>query len=128
MCVCLLSHISPLERLFVLKILSRTQQAMEVKNMWGFSCSVAEIQHSSLKAIRTVGHFPAESVHAYLPRIADRYHELSFVCCHWSCLQARSVHNSMNSWRGVFCTLVHSLLLQLCPCVGLLEGLPHRYI
>ena len=29
-CVCLLSHISPLERLFVLKILSRTQRATEV--------------------------------------------------------------------------------------------------
>ena len=35
--VCLLSHISPLERLFVLKILSHTQQAMEVKKFVGFS-------------------------------------------------------------------------------------------
>ena len=34
--VCLLSHISPLERLFVLKTLSRTQRATKVKNMWGF--------------------------------------------------------------------------------------------
>ena len=44
--VCLsvcLSHISPLERLFVLKTLSRTQQATKVK---GFLCSIAEIQHS----------------------------------------------------------------------------------
>ena len=31
MSVCLLSHISPTERLFVLKMLSRTQQAMKVK-------------------------------------------------------------------------------------------------
>ena len=34
--LCLLSHISPLECLFVLKILSRTQRATEVKNVWGF--------------------------------------------------------------------------------------------
>ena len=32
-CACLLSHISPQERLFVLKLLSRSQQATEVKNM-----------------------------------------------------------------------------------------------
>ena len=35
--VCLLSHISPLERLFVLKILSRSQRAIEVKKIVGFS-------------------------------------------------------------------------------------------
>ena len=37
LCVCLLSHISLLERLFVLKILSRTQRAMYVKIFVGFS-------------------------------------------------------------------------------------------
>ena len=36
-CVCLLSQNSPLEHLFVLKILSRTQQATEVKKYVGFS-------------------------------------------------------------------------------------------
>ena len=36
-CVCLLSHISPLERPFVLKILSSTQRATEVKKFVGFS-------------------------------------------------------------------------------------------
>ena len=36
-CVCLLSQISPLEHLFVLKILSRTQRATEVKKFVGFS-------------------------------------------------------------------------------------------
>ena len=35
--VCLLSHISPLERLFVLKTLSRTQRAMKVKKIVAFS-------------------------------------------------------------------------------------------
>ena len=36
-CVCLLSHISPMERLFVLKTLSRTQRATKVKKYVGFS-------------------------------------------------------------------------------------------
>ena len=36
-CVCPLSHISPLERLFFLKILSCTQRATEVKKFVGFS-------------------------------------------------------------------------------------------
>ena len=35
--VCLLSHISPMERLFVLKTLSRTQRATKVKKCVGFS-------------------------------------------------------------------------------------------
>ena len=37
LCVCLLSHISPMERLFVLKTLSRTQRATKVKKFVGFS-------------------------------------------------------------------------------------------
>ena len=36
-CVCLLSNISPMERLFVLKTLSRTQRATKVKIFVGFS-------------------------------------------------------------------------------------------
>ena len=36
-CVCLLNHISPLECLFVLKILSRTQRTTEVEKLWDFS-------------------------------------------------------------------------------------------
>ena len=36
-CVSVCCHISPLERLFVLKILSRTQRATEVKTFVGFS-------------------------------------------------------------------------------------------
>ena len=35
LCVCMLSHISPTERLFVLKTLSRTQQATKVKKFVG---------------------------------------------------------------------------------------------
>ena len=37
LCVCPLSHISPLERLFVMKLLSHTKWAMEVKKFVGFS-------------------------------------------------------------------------------------------
>ena len=37
MSVCPLSHISPMERLFVLKTLSRTQRATKVKKKVGFS-------------------------------------------------------------------------------------------
>ena len=37
LCVCLLNHISPLERLFILKILSCTQQATEVQKYVWFS-------------------------------------------------------------------------------------------
>ena len=75
----------------------------------------APLQRSStalFKAIHAVGHFPAESMHAYLPhvQVACVDHELSFVSCHWSCFQAKSVHNGMNSWRRGFCTLVHSSL------------------
>ena len=36
--------------------------------------------------------------------------------CHWSCLQARSVHNGMNSWHGGFCTLVHSFVNDKVAC------------
>ena len=111
--VCLLSQISPLEDLFVLKILSRTQRATEVKNCEFFS-ETSPLQRSStppLKAIRTVDHFPAECAcvfnHVYVVSgLCGSCCELSFVNCHWSCLQARSVHNARR--RG-FCTLVHSL-------------------
>ena len=46
--VCLLSHISPLECLFVLKILSHTARATKVKNLWGFLWNryVAEIHRA----------------------------------------------------------------------------------
>ena len=67
-CVCLLSHISPLEHLFVLKILSRTQRATEVKKIVGFSLKPLHCGDPALpplKAICTVGHFPAESTHAH---------------------------------------------------------------
>ena len=52
--VCLLSHISPTERLFILKTLSRTQQATKVKNFVGIClkrlCSRVMLQNMSEKA------------------------------------------------------------------------------
>ena len=49
--VCLLSHISPLEHLFILKILSRTQQAMEVKTIVGFSLKPLCCRYTPLPAL-----------------------------------------------------------------------------
>ena len=60
LCVCLLSHISPLERLFVLKTLSRPQRATKVKINVGFSLKPLRCRDPALPpltAIRTVGHF-----------------------------------------------------------------------
>ena len=49
--VCLLSHISPLERLFVLKTLSRTQQATKVKTIVGFSLILLRCRDLALSAL-----------------------------------------------------------------------------
>ena len=61
--VCLLSHISPLEYLFILKILSHTQWATEAKKFLGFSLKAQHSLH--WMAICTVGYFPAKSMHAH---------------------------------------------------------------
>ena len=83
--VCLLSHISPLEHLFVLKILSRTQK---VCGFFSETTLLQEIQHCSVESKRMVRHFPAESAHAH--------------CI--ACAFSRFAH----AWRQGFCTLVHS--------------------
>ena len=65
--VCLLSHISPLERLFVLKTLSRTQRATKVKKFVGFSLKPLRCRDPALPpltAIRTAGHFSCGKRHA----------------------------------------------------------------
>ena len=67
LCVCLLSHISPLERLFVLKTLSRTQRATKVNTFVGFSLKPLRCRDPALPpstAIRTVGHFSCGKRHA----------------------------------------------------------------
>ena len=58
--VCLLSYISPLECLFVLKLLSRTQQATGIKKFVGFSLKLLHCRAMALPALygyRAVSHF-----------------------------------------------------------------------
>ena len=50
-CVCLLSNISPMERLFVLKTLSRIQRATKVKNFVGFSLKPLRCRDPALPAL-----------------------------------------------------------------------------
>ena len=64
--VCMLSHISLLERLFILKILSRTERATEVQKFVGFSLKPLRCRDPAVTVpLKAVGHFPAESVHAH---------------------------------------------------------------
>ena len=49
--VCLLSHISPMERLFVLKTLSRTQRATKVKKFVGFSLKMLRCKARAVPAL-----------------------------------------------------------------------------
>ena len=94
-CVCLLSHISPLEHLFVLKYCHILSGRRRSKNLWGFLCirSIAEIQHRSIESLCTVCHFPAESADAhYIARAFSRF---------------------VHMWHRRFCTSVHSFTLVL---------------
>ena len=89
--VCLLSHISPLECLFALKILSRTQQATKVQIFVGvldlkpLRCRDPALL--PLKAIHTVHHFPMKSICMciiVLPRCKRPvWRKLHFLSYHW---------------------------------------------
>ena len=62
--VCLLSHISPMERLFVLKTLSRTQRATKVKTFVGFSLKPLRCRDPALPLL--YGHaYSRPFFHAY---------------------------------------------------------------
>ena len=97
--VCLLSHISPLEGLFFLKILSLIQRTTNVKKFVGFSVKPLRCRDPvlpPLKAIRTVGHFPVDSAHAhYMHVVAPRVlHFSAFINVHvlvlpFSCMLLR---------------------------------------
>ena len=64
LCVCLLSHISPMERLFVLKTLSRTQRATKVKRFVGFSLKPLRCRDPALPPL--YGHaYSRPFFHAY---------------------------------------------------------------
>ena len=68
-CVCLLSHISPMERLFVLKTLSRTQRATKVKIFVGFSLKPLRCRDPALPPLCGRAYsrpfFLRESTHAH---------------------------------------------------------------
>ena len=51
LCVCLLSHIWPLERLLFLKMLSCTQRETKVKKFVSFSSETAPLQRSSIPSV-----------------------------------------------------------------------------
>ena len=77
-CVCLLSQISPLECLFILKILSCTQWATEVKKIVGFSLKPLLCRDPALlRESHTYNHhFPAEGTHAHY----SQYHMSGPLC------------------------------------------------
>ena len=50
-CVCLLSHISPLDHLFVLKILSYTQRATKVNKICGDFSEIAPLQRYTASCV-----------------------------------------------------------------------------
>ena len=74
--VCLLSHISPLGLLFIVKTLPRTQHATKVKIFVAFSLKLRRSRATALSALYgycAVGHFlSAEYVRALLKCHVDR--------------------------------------------------------
>ena len=67
-CVCLLSHISPLELLFIVKTLQCTQWATKVKKFVVFFPKLLHCRDQALPlmmAIHWVCHFPADKTHAH---------------------------------------------------------------
>ena len=71
-CVCLLSNISPMERLFVLKTLSRTQRATKVKRFVGFSLKPLRCRDPALP--------PLYVQSAIFPRVILAYAHAYFSC------------------------------------------------
>ena len=94
LCVCLLSHISPMERLFVLKTLSRTQRATKVKKFVGFSLKPLRCRDPALPPL--YGHaYSRPFFHAYFSctrmRISRHAHDTPprvqhFSAFHWVCV------------------------------------------
>ena len=127
--VCLLSHVSPLERLFILKILSRTQWATEVKKFVKFS--LKPLSYRDLAMLHWKSYIRSA---IFLRKAHMRIIVNTMWSCHWS---YPSKICGMNSCRRGFCTLVHSLEIvtgkgnQCCLSVlGVLEELvsTFRYI
>ena len=96
-CVCLLSHISLLERLFVLKTLSRTQRETKVKKFVGFSLKPLRCRDPALP-----------------PLYGHAYSRPFFHAC--TRMRISRVYTRMIHRRG-FSTLVLSLGLSVCVSV-----------
>ena len=137
MCVCLLSHISPLERLFVLKILSRTQRTTKIKK-FVFFFQTAPFKSYGVKRKRksqllirwltrdqvflfdvqrsTSGYCMREYKHAYCSgqyysassSVQSQPRQSSFSRTCLSSIRARAFKDSRTRGRRGFCTLVHS--------------------
>ena len=134
--VCLLSHISPMERLFVLKTRSRTQRATKVKKFVGFSLKPLRCRDPALPPL--YGHaysrpfFHAyfsctrmrNSAHAYFsciyahdtpPRVQ---HFSAFHLCCFRCLQSSDAlvkcHLSAQSrWSELLFSVIHFLCFSV---------------
>ena len=65
--VCLLSHISPLERLFILKTLSRTQWATQVEIFVGFSLKILRSRAAALPVLYGYREVGPRNTHVSLP-------------------------------------------------------------
>ena len=108
--VCPLSHISPMERLFVLKTLSRTQLATKVKKFVGFSLKPLRCRDPAL---------PPLYGHAYSPPFFLRKARMRIIVfTTWWTEAAISCLCSLISIKHVFlrrgfCTLVLSLYTVL---------------
>ena len=92
--VCLLSHISPMERLFVLKTLSRTQRATKVKKFVGFS----------LKPLRCRDPAP--------PPLYGYAYSRPFLHAYFSCIYARDTPPRVQHFSAF-----HWVCLCVCLCV-----------
>ena len=101
--VCLLSHISPMERLFVLKTRSRTQRATKVKKFVGFS----------LKPLRCRD--PA------LPPLYGHAYSRPFFHAYFSCTRMRNSAHAYFSHdtppRVQHFSTFHWVCLSVCLCV-----------
>ena len=94
--VCLLSHISPMERLFVLKTLSRTQRATKVKKFVGFSLKPFRCRDPALPPL--YGHaYSRPFFHAYFSctrmRISRHAHDTPPRVQHFSAFHYDSDHS-----------------------------------
>ena len=96
MCVC---HISPLERPFVLKLLSRTHQATEVKKYVGFS-----LKPLPSKVMALFAHLR----HRYCSGILRNFSTATIVNATWNTTQCKTASFFLFSLRLLFTNLQYT--------------------